>query len=356
MMTTQPPDHTTLAQARTWLSRSAPILTLLLLAPIIVDVLPGTTRLSMLIGLIAEIVTYGFAAILIRWLVRSQRLGTMALILLGIAYGLAEEGIFLQTSLTPSFGASGGVVYGRALGISWLYLLWAVGYECVWGILIPIQLVDLIYPSQGDDLWFGKRGFIIICVLFALGACYTWYYWTQKVLVFLTHGASPQPSLIIIVLAFLMVAILLGIALRCKRSKRSLGRKIPAPWFLGILTFLLGLTWYIPLFLYYGLVPDLPFLIPFISGCILAVLVFLLFSYWSASQNWSGRHSLACIIGALLASMLEGFVTLSTASTLDSIGKIVLDILAIVGLFLLVRKYPSSRKKTPKMALLQKES
>ncbi|GHO42290.1 hypothetical protein [Ktedonospora formicarum] len=352
MMTTQPSDRKNplFAQARDWLSGNAPLLTLLLLAPIIVDVLPGSTRLSALAGLIPEIVTYGFAAILIRWLVRSQRLSIVALILLGIAYALAEECVFLQTSLTPTFVLSENHVYGRTFGISWLYLLWALGYECVWAMLIPIQLVDLLFPTRRDDPWFGKRGFLILCVLFVLGASLAWYYWTQRILVIFTHGASPQPSLLTILAAFLMVAVIVGISLRFKRISRSQERKIPAPWFVGILAFLLGLIWYIPLFLYYGLAPNLPFLIPLVSGSILAVLVFFVFYYWSASLAWCSRHSLACITGALIASMLEGFITLPTASTLDITGKIVLDLLALVGLFLLARKYPSARQQRQSMS------
>ncbi|MBO0795058.1 MAG: hypothetical protein J2P36_29485 [Ktedonobacteraceae bacterium] len=344
-MTTQPTDRNKpfFVHVRNWLSGNAPLLTLLFLAPIIVDVLPGTTRLSTLGGLIPEIVTYGFAAILIRWLVRSQRRGPLALILLGIAYALAEECVFLQTSLTPTFVLSKSPVYGRTLGISWLYLLWAIGYECVWGILIPIQLVDMLFPARRDDLWFGKRGFLVTCVLFVLGACFTWYYWTQRVLVFFTHGTAPQPSLFTIMVALLMVAVIMGIALRFKRSSRSQERKIPAPWLVGTLAFLLSLIWYIPLFLYYGLAPNLPFLIPLVSGCVLAVLVFLVFYYWSASLAWSSKHSLVCITGALLASMLEGFVSLNTAFTLDIIEKVVLDLLTLIGLFLLARKYPSAR-------------
>lgn len=92
-------------------------MTLLLLSPIIVDGLPGTTRLSTLVGLISEIATYGGATLLIRWLGRSRGLSNGALILLGIAYALLEECVFLQTSLTPSFGAPAGLAYGRVWGV-----------------------------------------------------------------------------------------------------------------------------------------------------------------------------------------------------------------------------------------------
>lgn len=110
-------EHPTQAVKRSWLACSLPVVTLLLLSPIIVDGLPGTTRLSTLVGLISEIATYGGATLLIRWLGRSRGLSNGALILLGIAYALLEECVFLQTSLTPSFGAPAGLAYGRVWGV-----------------------------------------------------------------------------------------------------------------------------------------------------------------------------------------------------------------------------------------------
>lgn len=323
-----------------WWARTAPVLALVLFAPIITDVLPGTTRITMLFGLLAEIVTYGFAALLIRWLVRANGLSNLALVLLGIAYALAEECIFIQSSLSPILGGSAHV-YGRAFGVNWLYLLWALGYECVWSILVPIKLVDLLFPSRKDDRWFGRTGFIVTLCAFVLGALYAWYHWTQEVVPLFSRGPAYQPPLLALLIASVCIALLVIVALRLKSPgspHRIAGRRVPAPWQMGLLAFLFGLLWYIPLFLDYGLIRDLPFLIPLVGGCMLALLVYLLLRYWSASAAWQDRHSLACISGLLIACMLEGFITLIGASSIDIVGKIGLNVLALVGLFLLARR------------------
>lgn len=333
-------EHPARAVKGSWLTRSLPVLTLLLLSPIIVDVLPGTTRLSTLVGLISEIVTYGCAALLIRWLVRSRGLSNGALILFGIAYALMEECVFLQTSLTPSFGAPAGLAYGRVWGVSWLYLLWAVGYESVWAVLMPVQLVDLLFPKWKRERWFGRRGFLITCALFVCGAIYAWYFWSHVVAVQIFQAPAYQTPIVAMLLALLVSALLVFIALRLKSSshpRQVVKRSIPFPWLMGLLAFLFALLWYVPLFLDYGLVPHLPFLIPLIGGCLYALLVFSLLRFWSASAQWRDRHVIACICGALVASMLEGFVTLFTASPIDVVGKLVLDVLALVGLYLLAR-------------------
>ena len=41
----------------------------------------------------------------------------------GIAYALAEECVILQTSFYPLF-ANPQHIYGRTLGVNWIYLLW----------------------------------------------------------------------------------------------------------------------------------------------------------------------------------------------------------------------------------------
>src|SRR5689334_21527266 len=118
--------------------RVAPILTLLVLAPVIAEILEGSTHLTNLFVFPVQIGVYGCAALLIRACVRSRRKGWIALLLLAIAYAVAEECVILQTSVTPLFAAKH--VYGRLLGVNWIYLLWAVGYESVWSIILPIQL------------------------------------------------------------------------------------------------------------------------------------------------------------------------------------------------------------------------
>jgi hypothetical protein len=66
--------------------------------------------------------------------------------------------------------------------------------------------------------------------------------------------------------------------------------------------------------------------------------VFLLVRYWSASSGWQDSHRLALIAGALMASMLAGFPFSGIALPIDIIGKLVLNVVAVLGLCYLAWK------------------
>jgi hypothetical protein len=100
-------------------------------------------------------------------------------LLLGIAFAIAEECIILQTSVSPPyqrllFGSAPNASYLGAFGVNWAYLLWAVGYESVWGIMLPIQLTELIFPAWRDDPWLGRWGLVITAIIFLLPSFGIW--------------------------------------------------------------------------------------------------------------------------------------------------------------------------------------
>ena len=83
--------------------RAAPIMTLFLLPAIIAELLYGSTPITNLTPLVPEILVYGSAALLIRELVRRRGTGWLGIVLLGIAFAVAEECVIVQTSLLLSF-------------------------------------------------------------------------------------------------------------------------------------------------------------------------------------------------------------------------------------------------------------
>ncbi|MEJ2559757.1 MAG: hypothetical protein P8186_26775, partial [Anaerolineae bacterium] len=80
----------------------APIATLLVLSPVIIEVLFGATRIRLLFLLIPQICIYGGAALIIRTLGRRRR-GWGAILLLGVAFAIVEECVILQTSVSPPY-------------------------------------------------------------------------------------------------------------------------------------------------------------------------------------------------------------------------------------------------------------
>ena len=159
--------------------RRAPVIVLLVLSPVIGEVLFGATRITTLFVLLPQIGTWGCAALIIRDVVRRRRRGWLAILLLGIALAIAEECLIQQTSLAPLAGADPKHPYGRALGVNWVYFLWALGYESVWIVVLPIQLMELIFPARRDVPWLGTRGLVIAATVFVLASFVAWYSWTQ---------------------------------------------------------------------------------------------------------------------------------------------------------------------------------
>ncbi len=87
---------------RTWPA----VLTLYLLAPIIAEMLTGSTPPLMwnnVGGVILTTGLYGSGALLARELVRRRELGWGNLALLGVAYGVLEEGMAVQSWFNPTW-------------------------------------------------------------------------------------------------------------------------------------------------------------------------------------------------------------------------------------------------------------
>src|SRR5690242_17801914 len=128
-------------------SRFSFVLVLIIMAPLIAEVLPGSTPLSMPGLLIMDLLIYGPGALLIRELVRGRGRGWASILLLGAAYGLIEEGLGLQSLFQPTY-ASAALWGARLFGVNWVYtglvVLWI---HPLWSAAVPILLTELLFPA-----------------------------------------------------------------------------------------------------------------------------------------------------------------------------------------------------------------
>ncbi len=105
--------------------RRGPVFALLLLAPSIPELLTGSTPVSRLVtdpvgfavSFALDVGLYGTGALLIREVCVAYRRGWASILLLGGAYGIAEEGFAVHTFFQRS-GAPVGLLgsYGHAFG------------------------------------------------------------------------------------------------------------------------------------------------------------------------------------------------------------------------------------------------
>src|SRR3954453_13755689 len=111
-------NNTTRHEAEPRFHRILPALSLMVLAPLVAEVLPGATRLSSIFVLPIEICIWGGGAVMIRFVVRRFRLGWLHMAFLGMALSVAEECLIQQTSLAPMVIKLKGEEYARAFGVN----------------------------------------------------------------------------------------------------------------------------------------------------------------------------------------------------------------------------------------------
>ena len=329
---------------------AAPIWTLLLLSPFIAEVLSGSTRTSILFVYVPEIMVWGVGALFCRELVRRWRAGGVSLLLLGMALSIAEEFIIQQTSLAPLPFPGSHPDYGRTWGINLVYLLFMLGYESVWVVLVPVQVTELFFPRQAGRPWLRKRGTIAACIAFIVGSRIAWYGWTQKARPAL-HAAPYRPSLGMIALGLSAIVALIAVAYLVRgfgRPSPTDRRRTPPAWLAGLTAFVMGAAWWQLLTLNFVPKPVQPFWIAIFAGVAWAAVAFTLFVRWSTRPAWGEVHRFAAACGATLACMAIPYLNIGSWPTIDVAGKMIFDALTLVGLILLAKKV-FARARTQKI-------
>lgn len=320
--------------------RLAPALTLIVLSPVIAEVLSGSTRMSFIFALIPEMMVWGCGALLIRETVRRWLGGWTSLLFLGLALSVAEEFIIQQTSVAPLPWLGSAGVYGRQWGVNWLYLLFMLGYESVWVVLVPVQVTELIFPDRQSARWLGKTGIIVSSVAFLLGSYVAWYSWVKQARPKIFHAPAYHPPAATIIAGLLAIVVLVLAGFAARRTGRETpkaSRKTPSPWTAGAAGLVFGFPWYLLLGLVFAptLRPTFSFWIPMGAGVLWAALAYGLIRRWSHSSGWCDLHRWALTFAATLVCMGGGFLGSSAWPRVDLVGKSILDVLAAIGFALL---------------------
>jgi len=319
-----------------------PTVFLCLASPIIVEVLFGSTTVSIIDSLLFEIPFYGGAAVLIREVVRRRALGWTSLLLLGIAFAIFEEFLVIQTSISPVLFAQGGstFVYGRFFGVDWVYALWAVGYESVWAVVLPIYATELVFPDSKEQPWLSNRGIITVGLLFGLGTLGSWAIYTRVVTpAVIGHVYAPSPLIVAGAVTAVVACIVVGL-IRWPSWPRPVTRGITAlsPWSVGALMLVVSASWFSLVAFAFDSLPTVPPVAVVALGIALAAMAAIVVAWSSTRADWSDRDRLAIVVAGLLASMILGFWASGITGWVNVGAKIVFDGLAGVCLIVLGRK------------------
>jgi hypothetical protein len=326
---------------RGFLSRIAPALLILVLAPLFAEELPGATRLSTLLAfppvLVMETIVWGGAALMLRGLARKLGLGWGSLMLFGLVIAVAEEFVIQQTSFAPLVIKLKGVEWARAGGINYVYALWALVYEAVWVVLLPTLIAEMVFPDRKRETWLSRTGTVIMLILFAIGSVMAWFAWTHVAREQTFHVPAYNPPLHAILIALAVIAALFLWAIRFPPRFTATARP-PAPAALGILAAIWAALWYILVVLAFGVAPQLSAPAVFAVALIIMILVLLTLPRWAAHPAWTAQHAYGLAMGALVGSMLTSFIGFQGAAPADLWFKIVIDLIAFGLMILLGRK------------------
>jgi hypothetical protein len=324
-------------------SGTGPAFALALLAPVVAEVLSGATRMSFIFALIPEIMVWGCGALIIREVVRRRHLPWSSMLLMGLGLSIAEEFVIQQTSLAPLPWLNSSTIYGRALGVNWLYFLFMLGYESVWVVLVPAHLTEMIFWRRREQPWLRTRGLIISGAIFIVGSFAAWYGWVKRARPMVFHVPPYNPPLLTVLLGVVAIVVVVAIALRLRDMSIHSAKESPSPWVVGAATLGFGFPWYVLLGLIFTpnlSLRSLPFWIPMLAGIAWAFAALMLFRLWSSSAGWNDGHRYAMIFAAILVCMIAGFLGSSLWPKIDVIGKSILDIIAVILLLLLGRLKP----------------
>jgi hypothetical protein len=283
--------------------RIPPALALFIIAPVFGELFSGSSPLNEFINpvIFATLaLLYGCGAIIARELVVRWGKGWFSLLLMGLAYGVYEEGIMVQSFFDPTWADLGNMAtYGRVAGVNWVWAEHLTIYHAVISIAASIAFVEAFFPDRRKDRWVKGRwwwvlnwiGFIGIYVIWELLTTYESGVWR--------------------LFSWLAVLTLMGLAriIPAQVLPPLSHKSIPRPWRFWWTAFL---GTFIQFFLIYkgadeGAYP-FPVAMLLLAGFDLFILRLIL--RWSGNgAAWDDRHRVALVNGASSLLLVLGPLT-----------------------------------------------
>ncbi|HVY85657.1 MAG TPA: hypothetical protein VG943_11020 [Caulobacterales bacterium] len=329
-------------KSRPFLSRIAPGLMLMVLAPLVAETLQGATRPSVYLGFPAiflfEVAVWGGGALFARYFVRKFNLGGLNLLLLALVLSVAEEFLIQQTSIAPLVIQIKGVAYARAFGVNYVYFPWALIYESVFVVLIPVLLTELIFPTRRRDTWLSVSGFIVAALFFMVGALGAWFSWTQIAREKVFHLPHYDPPAAYLLAGVVMMLGLIALALGPFRRAIANAPKPmapPPPIIAGLLSLIFAVLVEALAAMAFGMDPTIPPAIVLGLTFVVAALALWLVPAWAAHPKWRDAHRYALVFGGVVGNSAAGFLGYLGATPIDFWGKAATNGIALILLIVL---------------------
>lgn len=309
------------------MKRISPALALFILSPAIGELLSGSSpplEFFNPLTFVLLAMLYGCGALLCRELVVRWRKGWFSLLLLGMAYGIYEEGIIVRSFFDPAWeDLENLAVYGRVNGVNWVWVEHLTHYHALVSIAASVALVEIIYPQRRGERWLGKRAWIACWI-----GLLAWLPLSAAAFVYDAPDSAIGTTWLVI------LGLILAARLLPKRLLPPRERSVPRPrrfWlvgFLGVFAYFFTVYWTAD-----RGTPE--FGITMLLLLALDALILALVLRWSGNgAAWDDRHRLALIAGGLSLFILTGIV-LEIAGAL---GMSLVALVTAIGFWRLARR------------------
>jgi hypothetical protein len=287
--------------------RTKATLTMFFLAPVLTEIVSGNRQPHALLNPKVSgflLLAYSFPLLFVRELTWRWQLPVPGIFLLGLAYGIINEGLLAQTLIRSEHVPISNFdhyLYAAGINFSWMCLI--VPWHALLAIVFPLTLIACWFPACAREAWLGNRAFSLLTAVLVAA------------LVFVASVRSPRPQMHVFLGA---IAILVFVASlfrnRMARQVRQNDHRMSA--------FRFGIVFYFVFFLGTILlaaarVPSVVFLIS-----VMALLLGFAWLIWrqefqlqpAAAHLALGSYFAASgfsFLGAVLHRSLEGAVTAS---------------------------------------------
>ncbi|TCK26868.1 hypothetical protein [Pseudonocardia endophytica] len=281
---------------------------LVVLAPLCAEAaFSGISLPAIWVALPLLVPMYGAGVLLVRELVVRAGAGWPGLLVLGVAYEIAEDGFGLQALTSPHLYTA--AEWGpRVLGFNTTYWQSQIGYHLVFSVLIPVMLADLLFRRHAGRPYLRAGGTVVAALVFLVGVA------------LVRFGISgiedpgyrtPWPAVVVELLLVVVLAVVALVVLpRVRLPRPAPLRRLPHPAVLVSVAAVAPIVVHGLLFPLWSdagrpaLGDAVPTVVPMVVALVLAVGVGWLVVRWSVTDGFGDRQRILLIGGAMVGHSL----------------------------------------------------
>ncbi|MCK4489157.1 MAG: hypothetical protein KAU23_02800 [Anaerolineales bacterium] len=296
---------------------------LILLAPIVAELLSGSTPFTTFIKLpilLTYAGFYGCGALIIREIVAHKKMSYINILLWGAAFGVLEEGILLKSWYDPTW--MGAAITSQAIrfsGVSVLQPFANIVYHAIISITVPILLIESFSGERKP--WLSKKGLVLSSLFFVAAASVMGLTFNQNYQVSAKHYLFS----ILILIVFIVAA-----NIRFSVPDGGINRPGGRLWLIGSL--------FIPLqfFVFYGLAPRNVSWIVILS---LAILLYTIYAiiYWRTDWKKQARKLVFASAAGFITGLLPAVAIASRQESAKTIN-LIIGMVVVLVLIVLYRR------------------